>query len=77
VTIGITNQRETTVIWDRKSGKPIHRAIVWQCRRTSHRCDELKRRGLENKFRSRTGLVLDAYFSGTKVEWLLKNVREP
>jgi glycerol kinase len=74
VTIGITNQRETTVIWDRKSGKPIHRAIVWQCRRTSHRCDELKRRGLENKFRSRTGLVLDAYFSGTKVEWLLKNV---
>jgi len=72
--IGITNQRETTVIWDRKTGKPIHRAIVWQCRRTAPRCDELKRRGLENKFRSRTGLVLDAYFSGTNVEWLLKNV---
>ncbi len=72
--IGITNQRETTVIWDRKTAKPIHRAIVWQCRRTSPRCEELKKRGLENKFRSKTGLVLDAYFSGTKVEWLLKNV---
>ena len=72
--IGITNQRETTVVWDRKSGKPIHRAIVWQCRRTASRCEELKKRGLEKVFRSKTGLVLDAYFSGTKVEWLLKNV---
>lgn len=72
--IGITNQRETTVIWDRKTGKPIHRAIVWQCRRTAHRCDELRREGKEKLFLNKTGLVLDAYFSGTKVEWLLKNV---
>src|SRR5258708_2279632 len=57
--IGITNQRETTVLWDRKSGKPLHRAIVWQCRRTAQRCDELKRRGQERNFRNRTGLMLD------------------
>jgi glycerol kinase len=72
--IGITNQRETTVIWDRKTGKPIHKAIVWQCRRTAHRCDQLKRQGKEKLFLSKTGLVIDAYFSGTKVEWLLQNV---
>ncbi len=72
--IGITNQRETTVLWDRKTGKPIHRAIVWQCRRTAHRCDELKAQGKEKLFLTKTGLVLDAYFSGTKVEWLLQNV---
>ncbi len=72
--IGITNQRETTVIWDRKTGKPIHHAIVWQCRRTAHRCDELKRQGKEKLFLNKTGLVLDAYFSGTKVEWLLQNI---
>ncbi len=72
--IGITNQRETTVLWDRKTGKPIHKAIVWQCRRTAHRCDELKAQGKEKLFLNKTGLVLDAYFSGTKVEWLLKNV---
>jgi glycerol kinase len=72
--IGITNQRETTALWDRKTGKPIHRAIVWQCRRTAHRCDELKRQGKAGLFLKKTGLVLDAYFSGTKVEWLLKNV---
>jgi len=72
--IGITNQRETTVIWDRKTGKPIHKAIVWQCRRTAHRCDQLKAGGKASLFRSRTGLVLDAYFSGTKVEWFLRNV---
>jgi glycerol kinase len=72
--IGITNQRETTVIWDRKTGKPIHRAIVWQCRRTAHRCDELARQGKAKVFLKKTGLVLDAYFSGTKVEWLLQNV---
>ncbi|HAJ57294.1 MAG TPA: glycerol kinase [Candidatus Omnitrophica bacterium] len=73
--IGITNQRETTVIWDKYTGKPIHRAIVWQCRRTSHRCDELKkRRGAIDLFAKRTGLPIDAYFSATKIEWLLKNV---
>src|SRR5665213_1394291 len=72
--IGITNQRETTVLWDRKTGKPIHKAIVWQCRRTAHRCDELKKQGKEKLFLQKTGLVIDAYFSGTKVEWLLQNV---
>ncbi len=72
--IGITNQRETTVLWDRKTGKPIHKAVVWQCRRTAHRCDQLKHQGREKLFLNKTGLVLDAYFSGTKVEWLLQNV---
>ena len=72
--IGITNQRETTVIWDRKTSKPIHKAIVWQCRRTAHRCDQLKHQGKEKLFLNKTGLVIDAYFSGTKVEWLLQNV---
>lgn len=72
--VGITNQRETTVIWDRKTGKPIHKAIVWQCRRTAHRCDELKKQGKEKLILNKTGLVIDAYFSGTKVEWLLQNV---
>lgn len=72
--IGITNQRETTVVWDRKTGAPIHRAIVWQDRRTSARCAELKQSGAEATFRARTGLVLDPYFSGTKVEWILNNV---
>ncbi|MGH7740016.1 MAG: glycerol kinase GlpK [bacterium] len=71
--VGITNQRETTVIWDRETGKPIYRAIVWQCRRTAHRCDELKKRH-GKLFQQKTGLVVDAYFSGTKVEWLLQNV---
>jgi glycerol kinase len=69
--IGITNQRETAVAWDRDSGAPLHRAIVWQDRRTAGRCDELKAQGHEGVFRERTGLVLDAYFSGTKYEWLL------
>jgi glycerol kinase len=74
--VGITNQRETTVIWDRESGKPVYNAIVWQCRRTAQRCDELKRKkGEEDFFRKRTGLPIDAYFSATKIEWLLKNVR--
>ena len=72
--IGITNQRETTVIWDRKTGRPVHKAIVWQCRRTTDICDNLKRRGLSEKFRKKTGLVIDAYFSGTKIKWLLDNV---
>jgi len=72
--IGITNQRETTVLWDRATGEPVHRAIVWQCRRTAPLCDELKAAGHEPLFRQRTGLVLDAYFSGTKVRWLLDHV---
>jgi glycerol kinase len=72
--IGITNQRETTILWERKTAKPIHRAIVWQDRRTTERCAELKQKGLEPLFRARTGLVLDPYFSGTKLEWLLDHV---
>ncbi|MBC5690149.1 glycerol kinase GlpK [Mediterraneibacter sp. NSJ-55] len=69
--IGITNQRETTIVWDKTSGKPIGNAIVWQCRRTSAYCDSLKAKGLTEKFRKKTGLVLDAYFSGTKIKWIL------
>jgi glycerol kinase len=72
--IGITNQRETTIVWDKATGRPIHNAIVWQCRRTAGICDELKAKGLEPTIRERTGLVLDAYFSGTKVKWLLDHV---
>ncbi|WP_019024145.1 MULTISPECIES: glycerol kinase GlpK [unclassified Thioalkalivibrio] len=72
--IGITNQRETTMVWDRETGKPIHPAIVWQDRRTASFCDELKARGLEETIRNRTGLVVDAYFSGTKLRWLLDHV---
>jgi glycerol kinase len=72
--IGITNQRETTVVWDRETGKPVYHAIVWQCRRTAGFCDELKARGLEDYVRTNTGLVVDAYFSGTKVNWILNNV---
>jgi glycerol kinase len=72
--IGITNQRETAIVWDRETGEPIHHAIVWQCRRTAEYCDELKARGLTEKFRQKTGLVIDAYFSGTKIKWLLDNV---
>jgi glycerol kinase len=72
--IGITNQRETTVVWDRETGKPVYHAIVWQCRRTAGFCDELKSRNLEDYVRTNTGLVIDAYFSGTKVNWILENV---
>jgi len=72
--IGITNQRETVVVWDRATGEPVHRAIVWQDRRTTDRCRELKEKGLEPWVRSRTGLVLDPYFSATKLEWLLREV---
>ena len=72
--IGITNQRETTVVWEIKTGKPVYNAIVWQCRRTSAICDELKARDMENYIRENTGLVLDAYFSATKVKWILDNV---
>ncbi len=70
--IGITNQRETVVAWDRESGEPLHRAIVWQDRRTARRCDELREAGHEELVRERTGLVLDPYFSGTKIEWLIR-----
>jgi glycerol kinase len=73
--IGITNQRETTIVWDRKTGKPVHRAIVWQDRRTSERCEELRGQGRLRMVKSRTGLVLDPYFSGTKVEWILQKGR--
>jgi glycerol kinase len=72
--IGITNQRETTVLWDRLTGKPVYNAIVWQCRRTAARCDELRRKGETHFFKQRTGLPIDAYFSATKIEWILKNV---
>ncbi len=72
--IGITNQRETTVVWDRASGKPIANAIVWQCRRTADICERLKKEGLEPELRSRTGLVCDAYFSATKIMWYLDNI---
>jgi len=72
--IGITNQRETTVLWDRETGIPVHNAIVWQCRRTAPLCDALKAGGWETEVRTRTGLVIDAYFSGTKIQWLLDTV---
>lgn len=72
--IGITNQRETTIVWDRETGEPVYNAIVWQDRRTSDLCDELKNRGFSEKIREKTGLVIDAYFSGTKVKWILDNV---
>ncbi len=72
--IGITNQRETTILWDRKTGRPVYNAIVWQCRRTAGICDELKRKGYAELFQKKTGLVIDAYFSGTKIKWLLDNV---
>ena len=72
--IGVTNQRETVVVWERTTGKPIHRAIVWQDRRTADRCEDLKRRGLEPLFTAKTGLLLDPYFSGTKLAWILDNV---
>ncbi len=71
--IGITNQRETTVLWYKETGRPVHKAIVWQCRRTAGYCDELKKLGMAEFFRSKTGLVLDAYFSATKLRWLLDN----
>jgi glycerol kinase len=72
--IGITNQRETTVVWDRATGQPVYNAIVWQCRRSTDTCEELRARGLAGEIRQRTGLVLDAYFSGTKVKWILDHV---
>ncbi len=72
--IGITNQRETTVVWNRETGEPVYNAIVWQDRRTSRICDDLKEQGLEKSFTAKTGLIIDAYFSGTKIKWILDNV---
>lgn len=72
--IGITNQRETTIVWDKKTGKPVYNAIVWQCRRTAGMCDELMAQGLADVIRHKTGLVVDAYFSATKIQWILNNV---
>ena len=72
--IGITNQRETTIVWDKNTGEPVCHAIVWQCRRTSAYCDSLKAKGLTETYREKTGLVIDAYFSGTKLRWILENV---
>ncbi|MCR5374047.1 MAG: glycerol kinase GlpK [Lachnospiraceae bacterium] len=72
--IGITNQRETTIVWDKQTGEPVYNAIVWQCRRTADYCDTLKEKGLTDYFKNKTGLVIDAYFSGTKLKWILDNV---
>ncbi|MFW6237626.1 MAG: glycerol kinase GlpK [Halanaerobiales bacterium] len=74
--IGITNQRETTILWDKKTGKPVYNAIVWQCRRTADMCDKLKEAGHEEKIQEKTGLLIDAYFSGTKIKWIMENVPE-
>ena len=76
VGVGITNQRETVVMWDKETGKPIYNALVWQCRRTIERCEELKEAGYEEVIRSKTGLTIDPYFSATKIEWLLNNIVE-
>ncbi len=73
--IGITNQRETTIVWDKNTGKPVYNAIVWQCRRTAKMCEGLKARGLEEYVKEKTGLLIDAYFSGTKIKWILNNVQ--
>ena len=73
--IGITNQRETTVIWDADTGRPIYNAIVWQCRRTADMIEQMKKDGMADMIKSRTGLVLDAYFSASKIAWILKNIK--
>jgi glycerol kinase len=74
--LGITNQRETTIVWDKNSGEPVSNAIVWQCRRTAQMCDDLKQRGLGQTIKSKTGLVIDAYFSATKIRWILDHIPE-
>jgi len=74
--IGITNQRETSVLWDKNTGKPLHNAIVWQCRRSKDICENLKLEGFDKEIKERTGLVTDAYFSGTKIKWLMDNIPE-
>ena len=68
--IGVTNQRETTILWDKATGKPVYNAIVWQCRRTAELCEDLKRQGLDERIQSATGLLIDAYFSGSKIRWI-------
>ena len=73
--LGITNQRETTIVWERKTGKPVHNAIVWQDRRTAHICKKLWEQGLEEPVRQKTGLLIDAYFSASKIMWILENVQ--
>ena len=73
--IGITNQRETTVVWDKHTGQPVHHAIVWQCRRTAEYCDQLMAQGLAAQFKEKTGLLIDAYFSATKLRWILEKCR--
>ena len=72
--IGITNQRETTIVWDKKTGEPVYNAIVWQCRRTADYCDGLRKQGYTDMIREKTGLLIDPYFSGTKLRWILENV---
>ena len=72
--VGITNQRETTIVWEKETGRPVYNAIVWQCRRTAPLCEELRANGWEEKIREKTGLLIDAYFSGTKLRWILDNV---
>ena len=72
--IGITNQRETAIVWDKHTGEPVYHAIVWQCRRTAEYCDELKEKGYTEMFRKKTGLIIDAYFAGTKIKWILDHV---
>ena len=72
--IGITNQRETAIVWDKATGIPVYPAIVWQCRRTSEYCDTLKEKGLTERFREKTGLLIDAYFSGTNIKWIMDHV---
>ena len=72
--IGITNQRETTIVWDKNTGKPVYNAIVWQCRRTAPMCEDLEKTGIGDYVQEKTGLLIDAYFSGTKIKWILDNV---
>ena len=75
--IGITNQRETAIVWNKETGEPVYNAIVWQCRRTSDIADTLKAKGLEETYRQKTGLIIDAYFSATKIKWILDHVEGP
>ena len=76
LTIGITNQRETTVMWDKTNGKPVYKAIVWQDRRTEALCQKLKNQNIENKIRKKTGLFIDSYFSATKIHWIINNIKK-
>jgi len=75
VAVGIDDQGETVVMWNKRSGKPVYNAIVWQCRRTSNECEKLKKQGLEAEITKRTGLIIDPYFSATKIRWIIDNVK--